>query len=147
MSHLETVAHDIAVKHSLNPAVIKAMCAVESSWNTYAVRYEPKWKWTFNIQIFSKKVSTTEETEKVLQSCSWGLLQVMGTVARELGYTMDFPKLCNPELGLTYGCLKLKQCITKHINLPDALAAYNAGKPGTTAGIKYAYKVISQIKA
>jgi soluble lytic murein transglycosylase-like protein len=69
-------------------------------------------------------------------------MQVMGSVARELGYTQELPKLCQLETGLIYGCKKLAECLKKHPALPDALAAYNAGITTTEAGKTYAAKVL-----
>lgn len=139
---LEAMATSIAKIYGLNAQVICAQITVESAWNIYATRYEPTWKWLVDTTLCAKKAQTSEATEKVLQSCSWGLMQVMGSVARELGYEGPIPKLCDPEMGITYGCKKLRACLTIHSNLPDALASYNAGNPNYQAGKNYAAKVM-----
>jgi hypothetical protein len=44
-------------------------------------------------------------TEEIARSISWGLMQVMGQVAREHGYVEKFlSALCDPEAGLATGC-------------------------------------------
>jgi soluble lytic murein transglycosylase-like protein len=144
---LATIAAAVAAKHNLNPSVVMAICEVESGWDTYAVRYEPQWKYILEPALWSKKVETSAATEKVLQSCSWGLMQVMGTVARELGFSEDFPRLCLPEVGIQYGCLKLVDCLKKYPQLPDALASYNAGNPKYPAGKLYAGKILAKLDA
>jgi soluble lytic murein transglycosylase-like protein len=143
---LQTIASEIAVKHNLNPAVVMAVCEIESNWDTYAVRYEPNWKYLLDPAMWSKRVNTSAATERVLQSCSWSLMQIMGTVARELGFTQPFPMLCKPEIGLEYGCRKLVDCLKRYPALPDALASYNAGNPKFTAGKIYSAKVIERME-
>lgn len=140
---LKKLTEQIAKKHGLNPAVVWALINVESSCNTHAVRYEPNWRWFVKPYELARDVGTTEETETIMQKCSWGLMQVMGAVARELGWHGPMPKLCDPWHGIEYGCLKLKERLDKYPALPDALAAYNAGQPGTDAGKAYAAKVIA----
>jgi soluble lytic murein transglycosylase-like protein len=143
--YMEDAAVRIAESHGINPSIVLAMCSVESDWDPYAVRYEPKWRYFLNPAFWAKTVNTSVATETVLQSCSWGLMQVIGSVAREHGFKDDFPKLCEPEIGIEYGCKKLKACISRYSPLPDALAAYNAGKPGTTAGRNYASKILEKM--
>jgi soluble lytic murein transglycosylase-like protein len=38
------------------------------------------------------------------RATSWGLMQVMGQSARELGYREFIPELCDPASGLYWGC-------------------------------------------
>jgi len=131
----------------LNPDLVMAICAVESGFDTYAVRYERSWKWLLNPVEWARRVQTSGDTERLLQSCSWGLMQVMGTVAREHGFAHDFPRLCLPEAGLLYGCMHLKKFLKKY-PLPEALGAYNAG-PGNRngkMGQAYAKKVLTQME-
>jgi soluble lytic murein transglycosylase-like protein len=71
-------------------------------------------------------------------------MQVMGTVAREHGFNKDFPLLCKPPEGLKYGCLHLKKFLRKYNSLSKALESYNAGKPGTSAGRRYAEDVLDR---
>ena len=56
-------------------------------------------------------------------------MQVMGTVARELGFDGSLPELCLPHIGVMFGALKLKQLIDRHKDIRLAIAAYNAGTP------------------
>lgn len=131
-----------ATHHGLNPALVMAVCEKESGFDTYAVRYESHWRWFLDPRRWSLRVGTTTKTERILQSCSWGLMQIMGTVARENGFQQDFPRLCSPEVGLMYGCAHLSKLIKKHIVLTDALAAYNAGNPKSKVGRDYAFDVM-----
>ncbi|HEY6442754.1 MAG TPA: hypothetical protein VIY66_05375, partial [Candidatus Acidoferrales bacterium] len=64
-------------------------------------------------------------TEEIARSISWGLMQVMGQVAREHGFTGKFlSALCNPSLGLDIGCAALA----------SKLAAAHQSGQGTALG-------------
>ena len=73
-------------------------------------------------------------TERQDQMTSWGLMQVMGAVARELGHTGPLSDLLDPPTGLFYGCLHLRRFRAKYDIWPDVIAAYNAGSPRRVAG-------------
>lgn len=102
---------------------VKAVCMVESAWNEWAYRYEPQYKWLVGEQL------NMTASERIGQQISWGLMQVMGGVAREHGFTGTFPELCGPFIGLKYGMLHLRKYYAKYQNWPDTLASYNAGSP------------------
>ncbi len=121
-----------ALKNGCDPDIAVAIAANESSWDTYAVRYEPKWKYLENVTIHARADRITDETETQLQKFSWGLMQVMGSVARELKFELALPMLCIPEFGADYGTKKLAQLWRKYPNELDVIAAYNAGSPRKT---------------
>jgi len=110
---------------------VKALCFVESNFDEFALRYEPSYKWLVGSD------STLTATERMGQMCSWGLIQVMGGVAREMGFTGHFPRLCDPFLGLRYGLRHLLKFYMKYGDWPDALSAYNAGSPRKGPDGKY----------
>ena len=103
---------------------------VESSLDPGVFRYEPAYKYLYLLDDKSQ----LSPTERIGQMCSWGLMQVMGAVARELGYTQSFPKLCYPAVGLRYGCLHLHKFKSKYSAWPDVIASYNAGSPRRSLG-------------
>lgn len=130
---LEAEIQAASEEHEVPVSLIKAICRKESNFITWASRYEPGWKYFLDadkITEFCKKTSSSVATEKIHQATSWGLMQVMGTVARELGYEGHLPALCLPEIGLFYGVKKLKKCLSvPGRSVMDAIAAYNAGTP------------------
>lgn len=131
MAIVERFAHESGIDADLAIAV----ASVESSWNPNAVRFEPKWKYFHSDSAsFAKNLGITLETEQALQAISWGLLQVMGAVARELGYAGPIQLLSSPELGAEYGCKKLAKCLERYPHEPDAIAAYNGGTPRSVDG-------------
>lgn len=123
---------DVADEFGIPVTLIRSICRKESFFNTWITRYEPDWKYYQNDILIiqnSRKSSTTVDTEKIHQATSFGLMQVMGSVARELGFDGQLTQLCHPEIGLHYGCKKLKSFMDKYGSLTDAVASYNAGNP------------------
>lgn len=126
--------------------LIEAFATVESSLNTYAIRYEPQFKYLYLLDDRSQ----LSPTERVGQMCSWGLMQVMGAVAREHGFKGYFPQLCDPIVGLRYGCLHVTKFRAKYGQWQEVIAAYNAGsprcdpaKPGAYVNQFYVNKVLT----
>jgi soluble lytic murein transglycosylase-like protein len=124
----ETEIQQVADEQSLPFALLKAVCAVESSFNPYAIRYEPGYRWLVGTE------ATLTATERTAQMMSWGLLQVMGAVAREHGFTESLPMLCIPLVGLRYGGLHLAKYKARYGTWVDTIASYNAGAPRLIQG-------------
>jgi soluble lytic murein transglycosylase-like protein len=107
-SQLIVLARKAAAAQSLDPALVCAVVEQESAWNPWALRYEPL--------FFAKYVATLYTNNKISASeayargFSWGLMQVMGQVARETGFDGLFlSALCDPEEGLAVGCKVLRK--------------------------------------
>lgn len=113
--------------------LVYAICQVESSLNPLATRYEPNFRWLVG------NIDTMTPLERQGQMTSWGLMQVMGSVARELGFQGPFEELLQPTHGLFYGCLHLRRFKAKYNEWPDVIAAYNAGSPRRVMGSVGAY--------
>lgn len=124
---IQSTASSFGISWRLVYAIVRA----ESNFEPLACRYEPGWNknWLVTPDVFAKSLGQSIQTEIVQQSTSFGLMQVMGAVARELGYKEHLVGLCDPETGLHYGCKKLAQLVKKYPSLNDAVAAYNAGSP------------------
>src|SRR6202021_1250910 len=88
-----------AAQHSLDPALVCAIVEQESAWDPHAIRYEPAFRTRYVAPL------GLAPTEEVARSMSWGLMQVMGQVAREHGFTaVSLASLCDPAAGLAIGC-------------------------------------------
>lgn len=111
-----------------------AIASQESGFDPHAIRYEESWSYLMTPHLFAAALGITETTESALQRMSWNCLQVMGAVCRELGYNGNLLMLTDPEQGIYYGCLKLKQLKTKYSDEQNVIAAYNAGSPGKVNG-------------
>jgi soluble lytic murein transglycosylase-like protein len=114
-----------ADKYEIPFKLLLNMVHAESGGNPFAVRYEDHYRWLIKPL---DKYHWHAETEKIGQKTSWGLLQVMGAVARERGFKGRYlAQLCDPEEGLKYGCKHLKWNYNRYNNWYDAVSAYNQG--------------------
>jgi hypothetical protein len=77
-------------------------------------------------QVMQRKI--TDNTEAYARAFSWGPCQVMGEVARELGYDGPFPQLCVWEIGLPVGAQQLAKKIAEAGgDIQAGLEKYNGG--------------------
>jgi soluble lytic murein transglycosylase-like protein len=117
----------LSIIYNLPLDLIIAIAEQESNYETGACRYEPFWSYLEDPKKWADSLHITLSTETHLQCFSWGLMQIMGSVARELGFSGYLHELAQPELGLAYGCMKLKQLKEHYGNELDVIAAYNQG--------------------
>ena len=135
---LEDLAVETAYEAGIDSQVFRAIIAVESAWNPWAVRYEPKWQYFYFPREWASKLNLSVETETACQQISWGLGQVMGSVARELEFSGNLTELCDPAKGLMYSALQFKKLKIRYGKTEmDTVAAYNAGSPRRTPGGLY----------
>lgn len=120
----------IAQVHHLDPDLVEALVWQESSGCTTAVRYEP----AFWVKYMAADPRFRKADPRRV-SCSYGLMQVMYVVALEVGFPYQDPEyLLVPNIGLEYGCRKLRQLLDwSKGNLEQALSAYNGGKGGNAS--------------
>jgi len=107
-SQLLALARKAASAQSLDPALVCAVVEQESGWNPWAMRYEPAFFSKYVAPLYTNnKIAATEAYSR---GFSWGLMQVMGQVARETGFDALFlSALCDPEQGLAVGCRVLRK--------------------------------------
>lgn len=128
---LVEVVRGTAARHGLDPLMVAAIVQQESAWQPWAIRYEPgyRWLWPSADNPYQPK-GVSKDTEAIQQKTSWGLMQVMGAVAREHGYRLPFlGGLLQPAMGLEFGCLHLSWLRRRFPKLEDLVSAYNAGRP------------------
>src|SRR3954451_21833471 len=121
------LARKAAATHSLDPALVCAVVEQESAWNPWAMRYEPFFFAKYVAGLYtSNKISATEAYAR---GFSWGLMQVMGQVAREAGFDSPFlSALCDPEQGLAVDCKVLRKKLEASVgDVTRALLAWNGG--------------------
>lgn len=124
---LMDLARRAAQAEGLDPSLVCDVVEQESNWNPWAMRYEPL--------FFAKSVAPLYTNNKVgateayARGISWGLMQVMGQVAREKGVASLFlSTLCDPPVGLAVGCRILRQKMdAAGGDTPKALLAWNGG--------------------
>ena len=117
----------IAAEFRVDPDLVRAFIFVESSGNTWAIRTEPGFYKRYILPLVnSRRVRSL--TEARARSISWGLMQVMGQVAREHGFAGKYlSELCDPELGIRYGVMHFRKFLDRYGAAASAVAAYNAG--------------------
>lgn len=130
--------------HNLDPALIAAVIYTESLGNTFAVRFEPGFRYLVKPRAIAREVGCTEDTMIILQKMSFGLMQVMGAVAYEEGLRSEPPSarwpttLLDPVKGVEYGCRHLVRKKSTYGSDPGRIyAAYNAGSPRTQSNGDY----------
>jgi soluble lytic murein transglycosylase-like protein len=150
---LIALARAAAETHQLDAALVCAICEQESAWNPWAIRYEPAFYSHYIVpQLSAGQISNTEAQARAF---SWGLMQVMGQVAREHNFgvaslsagapnpqsslppQMHSPdglvgaplaQLCDPECGLEIGCrIFAGKLSAAHGDAARALQLWNGG--------------------
>ena len=144
-----------------------AVCEQESSFDPWAWNPEPKYRclWDLLMQKPFRKLTPAEiasefppkdfraprgvptDAEWWGQQASWGLMQVMGAVARERGFMGKFlSQLCDPGVGLPYGCIHLAAYLQRYKEPFPALEAYNGGPGAVGKNAKYAREVLARLE-
>lgn len=137
--------------------LVAAIVQVESSGSAWAWNPEPRYRYLWDVRGNRpfRSMTASELASKVpppdfaclagdrdqefwAQQASWGLMQVMGAVARERGYRGPYlTELLNPDAGIHYGCAHLSvlrdRFFASH-DWPGVIAAYNAGSPRISGG-------------
>jgi soluble lytic murein transglycosylase-like protein len=122
---LQKIAVAAALNAGLDPALMCALIAHESAgWKQYAVRYESGF-----YARYIDSMKGLNPTEKTLRATSFGLCQIMGQTARELGFGGDYlTELLDPLENCKFGCRKLKACLDNEgQDVRRALLRYNGG--------------------
>lgn len=159
----------VAAQYDVPPSLVEAIVLVESGGDPFAIRHEPSYRWLVNVktrQPFrsltpSERVSAaappdfpagtgrSADTEWMQQRTSWGLMQIMGALARELGYTEPFlSSLCDPVANLRLGCRHLSSLLAwAHGDTHRAIRAFNGGRGGADlpATEDYLQKVLKHL--
>lgn len=120
------MAKRAALAHALNQALACAVVEQESSWDPWSIRYEPDFRSRYVAPL------GLPPTVEIARSISWGLMQIMGQTARDLGYAGPMAQLLEPETGLDWGCRKLAQCFQLANGDPEAALLHWNGGADTT---------------
>jgi soluble lytic murein transglycosylase-like protein len=142
-----------ATARGLSPNLVEAFVLQESSGNTWAWNPESAYRYLWDVRAQRPfrlltlaeraseippddfySVAGDRDNEWWAQQASWGLLQIMGALARELGFVGPFlTELCDPAINLRLGCLHLSRLMVwAHGDMRMAAAAFNGGRGGHT---------------
>lgn len=127
--NLVALVRDTAIRHKLDPNWVLAVIQVESAGVPHRTKYEPDWIYFCKPEFHAKRQGIDVPTETQLQKFSYGLMQIMGGVAREWGYSDPLVLLVDPIRSLEYGCRHLADKRRRYPLGRDWIAAYNGGSP------------------
>ena len=122
LSAVETCKHP-----AVDSGLLLAMIWQESEGNPWAWNPEPRYPWLWNVRTAKPYrapsaaalanmsppagwpcLAGDPDNEWWGQMASWGLLQPMGAVARERGFTGGYlPELCDPQINIRYASAHL----------------------------------------
>lgn len=148
--------------------IVEALITIESSGDPWAWNPEPKYRWLWDIKAGRpfRQLSIAEigsgvppsdfpcligdrDQEWWGQRASWGLMQIMGAVARETGFTGPYlTELLDPyeNISMGYAFLRVLRNRYAHYGTPGILSAYNSGSPVSYAGKLYADKILGLVE-
>lgn len=145
---LNAFIDQLASSYGVDADLVHAIIQIESGWNEWAVRFEPNYKWLDAPVEWALKLGTTPETETILQKTSWGLMQVMGGVARQHGYKRPLTMLLLPKDGLEVGIQHLQSKVRVYGAVEkNVIASYNSGSPIINNGVYKNQKYIDLVSA
>lgn len=121
------LARQKAEKYGIDGDLVCAIIEQESNWNPWAIRFEPAF-YSRYVQPLRDQLHIGD-SEANARATSWGLMQLMGEVAREYAFSGIFlSELCDPENGLEMGCKYFSAIMGKVANdVNAALLRWNGG--------------------
>ncbi len=143
----------VASAYHIPPALIAAIVQEESNFEAFAIRTEPAYLKKRSVINAARAWSKTHHgiptatTELVLRASSWGLMQPMGQLAREQGFSAKYlSELILPTQSLSQGALLLARLLKRyHQDTLSAISAYNQGsnkrRRGVFVNARYVYRV------
>jgi len=133
----KALAAKYGAKHGISVALVAAVIEQESSWNPFAIRFEP----AFEARYIKPAIPAMPTTRELTEAMSFGLMQAMGEVAIEFGWKGKFlTELCDPDIGVDFGCAKLRHCLDIASGAESkALEFYNGG-----GNLLYASQVLAR---
>ena len=156
---------ELAKEYKLPMNVLVGVTMAESSFKADQTRYEPAYRYLMDVKKDTpfRKLSdseahsktppkdfpgvegvTTAEEEWVGQRTSTGPMQIMGAVARELGYKgsfKDFDDYKSLPYGVKHFSNLYKRFFDKH-GIEGVISSYNCGQPKPEANPDYVKKVV-----
>lgn len=164
MSYRSEIEGAAAAYRIFDPDIVEAMVLQESGGDQWAYNPEPRYPYLWNVRLNGPyHVESAADLESKFppsgfydtrgfhgadadqewwgQQASWGLMQIMGALARELGFKgIYLPGLCDVHTNLRFGCMHLASLIEwANGDVWQAVAAYNGGKGGWSDSGPQAY--------
>ena len=123
-------------QYRLDPLLIRAIIETESDYNPMAFRFEPNFRWLYSDKELAGILGCNRDTMRAIQSVSYGLMQVMGSVCYEYGFREWPGHLFNVDLNIRYGCQHVKNLMMrkKLTEAEEIYDAYNSGRADPNDG-------------
>jgi len=120
--------------------LVWAIIQVESKGNPNAIRFEPNFyaKYIDHLPFIS--------AEKICRACSFGLMQIMGETARELGFDQPWNKFFDPAFNVRVGIKFIKRIMSKCDDYERIANYYNTGINSTYWNEDYVRKVMAELQ-
>lgn len=117
------VVQQVAPGFDLDPALVCGIIQRESSFSPAVTRFEPAFK-----ERYLDKLHLPEDETKA-RATSYGLMQLLGESAREMGFAEPLVNLLDPDTNITWGCrwLKHKMALAKG-DVSVGLLYWNGGE-------------------
>lgn len=132
----------------LDETLALAIAKIESNYIFDAIRYEPAFRYSLNIEDFARRHMISQATEKAFQSMSYGPLQVMGLVMRECGFKGPLHSLIPKATDtINYALKHLKKLCDRYENEDHIISAYNAGSVRKIGNTFSNQKYVDKVKA
>jgi soluble lytic murein transglycosylase-like protein len=121
-------------QYVIDSALVKAIIEVESGWDETSFKFEKSLyeKYIQKPDSFKVVAPETIDTTLVLLSSSMGLMQILGSTARSIGFNQRLSDLFKPEINIDVGCRYLSMLWKNYYSkygIKGVISAYNGGKP------------------
>lgn len=150
IAHIKSCIASCSNLFGVNQSLLKAIIWQESTVETLATRFEPGFYSLYIADASKTKLrgdwpeTITETTERRARATSWGLMQIMGQTARELGYKGLLTGLVYPEVGLFWATAYLSRKIGA-LGMELGIRAYN-GDVESPRTAEYLQKIQSHLQ-
>lgn len=112
------------------PELALGIIEIESGGDRYAAKINPTYPYT--MMQAKRPAGCSVDVERLFQKTAWGLMQVMGATARELGFDGWLSELVVPETNVRLGIEFLGRKMSQYFErdgIEGVVAAYNGGAP------------------
>ena len=112
------------------PELVLGIIEAESGGDPHATKINATYPYT--MMQAKRPAGCSVDMERMCQKTAWGLMQVMGATARELGFDGWLSELVGPETNVRLGIEFLRRKMSQYFErdgIEGVAAAYNGGAP------------------
>lgn len=112
------------------PELVLGIIEAESGGDPHVTRINATYPYT--MMQAKRPAGCSVDMERMCQKTAWGLMQVMGATARELGFDGWLSELVSPETNIRLGIEFLRRKMSQYFErdgIEGVAAAYNGGAP------------------